>query len=310
MRMKRLILYTLLFFSAMFAVSFTTPEQRRELVWGRVMADGTPNKYAGWDANGDPVELDGATVVGEGSNNELQKIDGTGAFQGSGVFSSVNGDLTLGDGTATAQGITVSTNTTPQGGGFVLLGEAGKSGNNNGGYIRLAGGLPSGTGFTGTVMVNSGSVSNGTAFQVYSTSNQTNLIGAYSGSSTIFTIAKSGIMSLIAPSGTEGYMSFNVVNQNTISGTVSDATPIDLSLTGGTGGASFNSGQGVSLLGGDAYPVSGNGNGGNVTLSPGTPRGTGTQGYVVLQNIPTASPCATAPSGTVWSNAGVLTICP
>lgn len=38
-------------------MGFTTPEQRNQLIWDRVMADGTPNMVAGWDSNGDPAEV-------------------------------------------------------------------------------------------------------------------------------------------------------------------------------------------------------------------------------------------------------------
>lgn len=44
----------------------------------------------------------------------------------------------------------------------------------------------------------------------------------------------------------------------------------------------------------------------NIYIIPTT---TGTS-YLVLKNIPTANPCGTAPSGTIWSNSNVLTICP
>lgn len=54
--------------------------------------------------------------------------------------------------------------------------------------------------------------------------------------------------------------------------------------------------------------ISGNGNGGNIEISPGLKNGTGHNGYLILSNIPTSS--AGLPTGAIWSNAGVLTIVP
>lgn len=54
--------------------------QRNQLVWDRVMADGTPNKVAGWDANGDAAEItpiDPSNFVDLTSN---QTINGTKRF--------------------------------------------------------------------------------------------------------------------------------------------------------------------------------------------------------------------------------------
>lgn len=77
--MKRIVICTLTFFALALVLSFTS-EQRRELVWSRVMADGTPNKYAGWDANGEPVELNGAGIGGTTGavDNKVLRADGTG----------------------------------------------------------------------------------------------------------------------------------------------------------------------------------------------------------------------------------------
>lgn len=37
--------------------------QRRQLTWPNVATPGTANKFAGWDGNGDPVELDGLLKI-------------------------------------------------------------------------------------------------------------------------------------------------------------------------------------------------------------------------------------------------------
>jgi len=74
--------------------------------------------------------------------------------------------------------------------------------------------------------------------------------------------------------------------------------------TGTTGG------NDIQILSGG---TSGTGRTGNIILTPqlsASSGGTGATGWIVLQNLPTSTPCGTAPSGTLWSNAGVLTVCP
>lgn len=47
----------------------------------------------------------------------------------------------------------------------------------------------------------------------------------------------------------------------------------------------------------------GSGSGGTLQLDPAS-------GFLTIINIPTADPCGSAPSGTVWSDSGVLKVCP
>lgn len=82
----------------------------------------------------------------------------------------------------------------------------------------------------------------------------------------------------------------------------------------GGGGSSFTvkaknasgGGNGLILKGGDA--TAGNTNGGNVTISGGALSGSGVNGYIVLQNLPTS--CAGVPTGGLANVAGVLNVCP
>lgn len=84
--MKRIIFSILASCALVAALSFTVDDQRRQLIWDRVMANGTPNMVAGWDANGNPAEVTPGGTSG-GSENELQRADGNGGFEGIGIFS-------------------------------------------------------------------------------------------------------------------------------------------------------------------------------------------------------------------------------
>jgi hypothetical protein len=99
----------------------------------------------------------------------------------------------------------------------------------------------------------------------------------------------------------------NDISINPISGLIS-SSKLDLKTKGAPGVAASNDGKNVTVEAGDAYGTSGNGNGGNVIIKGGAKRaaGTGHNGYVLLQNIPTSS--AGLPSGAIWNNAGVLSI--
>lgn len=99
------------------------------------------------------------------------------------------------------------------------------------------------------------------------------------------------------------------LNIYNVEGNASNPVPDNLTIYAGSGYSGGNH------AGGDLHLVSGNGSGtgvnGNVYISSTGGVTTGTAGgWIVLQGLPTSSPCATAPAGTLWSNAGVLTVCP
>lgn len=94
-----------------------------------------------------------------------------------------------------------------------------------------------------------------------------------------------------------------------VEGNVANPVPGELTIYGGLGYTGGNSdGGSVVITGGEG---AGTGADGNVYISGSTPVTTGTAGgWVVIQNLPTVSPCATAPAGTIWANGGVLNVCP
>lgn len=62
--MKAHIFYFLLGFICLLSTGLSVATyQRNQLVWDRVMADGTPNMVAGWNAQGDPAEIAQASGV-------------------------------------------------------------------------------------------------------------------------------------------------------------------------------------------------------------------------------------------------------
>lgn len=77
-----------------------------------------------------------------------------------------------------------------------------------------------------------------------------------------------------------------------------------LSVNGANG--TTGNGGAVIIKGGDGG--TGNTNGGNVTITPGVLSGSGTNGYIILSNLPTS--VVGLPTGAVWNNAGVLSIAP
>jgi hypothetical protein len=88
-------------------------------------------------------------------------------------------------------------------------------------------------------------------------------------------------------------------------------------IRGQTGQSGTPNGTSLNITGGAGYTVSGNNNGGDVSITSGAKRASGTDGnitinaltgYLILSNIPTSS--AGLPSGAVWSNLGILTIVP
>lgn len=78
-------------------------------------------------------------------------------------------------------------------------------------------------------------------------------------------------------------------------------------------------GDNLSLIGGTAYSISGNGNGGSILIQSGQKRAAGSgadgnitintlTGYLIISNIPTSA--AGLPSGAIWVNGNVLTRVP
>jgi hypothetical protein len=100
-------------------------------------------------------------------------------------------------------------------------------------------------------------------------------------------------------------------NSEILSARISAIAADDFTIRAGNGvtsaTANIAAGDNIVIQAGNGAGAS-NGNGGNVTITPGTLSGTGTRGYFIISNIPTSS--AGLPSGAVWSNAGVLTIVP
>lgn len=103
---------------------------------------------------------------------------------------------------------------------------------------------------------------------------------------------------------------------STLSSTKS-GTDRSLRLVAPAGSVTANNGDHINLDAGDAYSLSGNGNGGNVIITCGLPTGSGTpgsiyidtaSGYLIIPTIPTSS--AGLPSGAIWSNSNVLTRVP
>jgi hypothetical protein len=82
----------------------------------------------------------------------------------------------------------------------------------------------------------------------------------------------------------------NILGQDAFPTAVTNLDGGDIRITGGAG---------ASSSAGDA-------DGGNVYLKGGTGYGTGSNGFIILQNVPTSS--SGLPSGAIWSNSGVLTI--
>lgn len=79
--------------------------QRRQLKWENISTDGTPGRLAGWDENGNPVSVDPDTLSSAGSSavgaaNELQKTDGAGNLDNTGLFSATDGSMSMGTGLA------------------------------------------------------------------------------------------------------------------------------------------------------------------------------------------------------------------
>lgn len=102
----------------------------------------------------------------------------------------------------------------------------------------------------------------------------------------------------VAPSN-----SFDAIELRTNDETANDSRPVTVRT--GTAPGGFTSGT-LTIETGDGS--SGNSGTGNLVIGPGLKTGSGTQGALIFQNIPTSS--AGLPSGAIWSNAGVLTIVP
>lgn len=293
--MKRLIFLTLAFLALMVGLSFTTPEQRRELIWNRVMADGTPNKYAGWDANGDPVELDAGS--GDMVLANVQTSTGKKTFQPDATNPGINMGSLAGDPTTPANGdmwYNSSTN-------FLRARINGSNHSLNALTSTYIGYGDANGMMTGT---NNLLYSTTLGFRVRGVS--TNQIALFQNSSGGSVLDINDARINLTGSGAR-QIKFEVGDKYLQTTSNVEVAQETYTIRAGNGNVTANAGDHLSVTGGSALVTSGAA-GGNLTLSPGTGDGAGANGNIIFLNVPTSS--AGLPSGAIWSNAGVITIVP
>jgi hypothetical protein len=87
-------------------------------------------------------------------------------------------------------------------------------------------------------------------------------------------------------------------------GNTGDGLPVAIIGGNGSSAAGGTVGGAVSMAGGDA--IAGNNNGGNVTIRGGLGFGTGANGRIIMDRLPTSA--AGLPTGAIWNDAGTLKI--
>lgn len=150
-----------------------------------------------------------------------------------------------------------------------------------------------------------------------------------SANKTIQAISSTGNAQLsLRSAGTEGVLLGNDVSatflyynasQNLLTTSGSFTTPF-VFQTGDRTGVSNPDGNDFTIRAGNGS-TSVDSDGGNLTLRSGAHNGTGVDGNITIDaltgfiilnpsSIPTTNPCGTAPPGTIWSDSGVLNMCP
>ncbi len=157
---------------------------------------------------------------------------------------------------------------------------------------------------TGSLNLGSSSISSGRVIQVASSSTNASL-EIYGKGNTAVSIGNTGTTSSVVNIASAGSVidavNFNTTSaSNVITGGIS-ATGNPFIITGRQSNAVNTKGSDLQLLGGDAYSVSGNANGGNVYINTGAKMGTGTAGNIGLFTI--SGSFGAAEKALFWPNA-------
>jgi len=210
------------------------------------------------------------------ANNELIKSDGTNGIP-SGFFSSVLGNLDLGSASISGSSRTIkivssatdlNLNLIPKGNGGVFIQNPANA--TQGFVFNPSNGLEN---TVGNLQLQLKPETNITA-----NGNPTGLFGGQ----TALVGGTGGILTLGGGTALlEADYGLTRIQSNSIDlGLLSHNTIDDVFVKAQIGTPSANSGMNLNLSGGDAYTISGNGNGGAVNITGGTPNGAGSQGSV------------------------------
>lgn len=284
---------------------------------GGVQIEGVANnnaltKIAGINSSTNEVEYRDVSSIGitnSGAANEIVKSNGTNIV-GTGLFSAGTGSFSLtGNYAWTGSGDVTWNIANPYG---IHVTDANNSSVNSALKIsHLTSGSPA--------------IGIGTAIELISETTVGGFVGGKitsvsttvsSGNETFDLVLNTGRNGATVPVLTFYGASMGMV-QNSVNGTIGyDAGGISVSESTGqsfyafnltNGGSATNDGQDFIVSPGDGIT---NGQGGDITFNVGLGAGTGRDGYIIMPTIPTADPCATAPSGTIWDNSGTLSRCP
>lgn len=232
----------------------------------------------------------GGGITNNASINEIPKtIDGSGNLSSTEVFSSTNGTITLGsNANANTRRIIVDGN------GTTAL----SLDNTTGGVIALN---------VGTTELGSGTMSGPRSINVQSSDANASLALRSKGTAGIhlMTYSAPGAIELKNTANTNGFRFFphstDPIFESIKSTTHTMVIRAGAVVAGQTTGSSLL----LQATDGDTSITS---DGGNITIQPGSGSMGGSDGYIIMPVLPTS--CAGAPSGALWNDNNVLSICP